>query len=49
MRFKIYNKTADKLTSNGVSNNSTEDPFSNLVLAGERNKKIVNDRDLSNY
>ena len=30
MRFKIYDKTADKLTSLGCTYNSPGDPFSNL-------------------
>ena len=32
MRFKIYDKTAEKLTSDGVSNNFTTDPLSKLLL-----------------
>ena len=32
MRFKIYDKTAEKLTSLGCSYNSPGDPLSNLLL-----------------
>ena len=32
IRFKIYDKTAERLTSKGVRNNNVVDPFSSLVL-----------------
>ena len=35
IRFKIYDKTAEKLTSLGVKFNKIGDPFSSLVLAPE--------------
>jgi hypothetical protein len=39
MRFKIYDKTAEKLTSLGCSYNSPGDPLSNLLLIEKLNKK----------
>ena len=32
MRFKIYNKTIDKLSSLGVKQDKIVDPFAELVL-----------------
>ena len=37
IRSKIYSKTADKLTSTGVSNKKTVDPLPNLVLTYDTN------------
>ena len=37
IRSKIYSKTADKLTSTGVSNKKTVDPLPNLVLTYDEN------------
>lgn len=37
MRFKIYDKTAEKLTSLGVSNNKIRDPLSKLLLTTDCN------------
>ena len=37
IRFKIYDKTAEKLTSKGVKNLKIGDPFSWLVLIQTHN------------
>ena len=36
MRFKIYDKTAEKFTSKGVTHMETRDPFGSLVLTGNK-------------
>ena len=38
MRFKLYNKTAEKITSLGVTRNNIGDPFAKLVLTNDFNK-----------
>ena len=42
MRFKFYNKTADKITNSGVSSKSYRDPLSKLFLSGKKVEKIYN-------
>jgi len=37
MRFKIYDKSAEKLTSLGVSNNDVRDPLAKLLLTPDYN------------
>lgn len=37
MRFKFYDKTAEKLTSLGVSNNKIRDPLARLLLTPDYN------------
>ena len=39
IRFKIYDKTADKLTSKGVKNDIIGDPFPWLTLIQTHNSK----------
>ena len=41
-RFKIYDKTAERLSSLGVSNFEIADPFAFLVFSSDKNENVYN-------